>query len=63
MSTRKATMSILLLALVAAAAAILAAVVALLLRWFGIAPAEPEQRTRGIELLAERIRERLVQRR
>jgi len=56
-------MSILLLALVAAAAATLAAVVALLLRWFGIAPAEPEQRTRGIELLAERIRERLVQRR
>jgi len=56
-------MSILLLALVTAVAAILAAVVALLLRWFGIAPAEPEQRTRGIELLAERIRERLVQRR
>ncbi len=56
-------MSILLLALVAAVAAILAAVVTLLLRWFGIAPAEPEQRTRGIELLAERIRERLVQRR
>ncbi|WP_448575329.1 hypothetical protein [Thermomicrobium sp.] len=56
-------MSILLLALVAAAAAILTAAVALLLRWLGIAPADPEQRTRGIELLVERIRERLVQRR
>jgi len=54
---------LLLLALVATAAAILAAAVALLLRWLGIAPAEPAQRTRGIELLAERVRERLAQRR
>ena len=47
-----------LLALALASAAILTALVTLSLRWLGIAPARPEERTRGIELLIERLRER-----
>ncbi len=47
-----------LLALALASAGILTALVTLSLRWLGIAPARPEERTRGIELLIERLRER-----
>ena len=47
-----------LLALALASAAILTALVTLSLRWLGVVPARPEERTRGIELLIERLRER-----
>ncbi|MCX2728394.1 hypothetical protein OO015_12925 [Thermomicrobium sp. 4228-Ro] len=47
-----------LLALALISAAILTALVALCLRWLGIPPARPEERTRGIELLIEQLRER-----
>lgn len=51
-----------LLALALAIAGILTALVTLSLRWLGIAPARPEERTRGIELLIERLRERFARR-
>jgi len=51
-----------LLALALASAAILTALVTLSLRWFGVVPARPEERTRGIELLIERLRERFGRR-
>ncbi|MCS7256343.1 MAG: hypothetical protein RMJ05_03400 [Thermomicrobium sp.] len=51
-----------LLALALASAGILTALVTLSLRWLGIAPARPEERTRGIELLIERLRERFGRR-
>ena len=46
-----------LLALALASAGILTALVTLSLRCLGIAPARPAERTRGIELLIERLRE------
>ncbi len=50
--------TILLLILTGTAAALLTGFVALALRRLGIAPARPEDRTRGIELLIERLRQR-----
>jgi len=51
-----------LLALALASAGILTALVTLSLRWLGVVPARPEERTRGIELLIERLRERFGRR-
>jgi hypothetical protein len=48
------TLIVLLLALVCAS--ILTGLVTLGLRWLGIAPAQPEARTRGIELLWAHLR-------
>jgi hypothetical protein len=51
-----------LLALALLAAGLLTGLVSLLLRKFGVAPARPEERARGIELLVERLREHFQKR-
>lgn len=51
-----------LLALVLLAAGLLTGLVSLLLREFGVVPARPEERARGIELLVERLREHFQKR-
>ncbi len=52
-----------LLALVFLAAGLLTGLISICLREFGIVPARPEERTRGIELLLEQLRKHLHQRR
>ncbi|MCX7622897.1 MAG: hypothetical protein RMK01_10960 [Thermomicrobium sp.] len=54
--------TLVLLAIALAAAGVLAAGATLALRWLGVAPARPEERTRGIELLLARLRERFARR-
>ncbi len=52
-----------LLAFVLLLAGLLTGLVSVLLRQFGIAPARPDERARGIELLVERLREHFEARR
>ncbi len=48
--------ALVLLLLALACAGILTASIAWILRQLGVSPARPEERTRGIELLVERLR-------